>query len=48
MEATNPTTKNVREVSRVVTAHKQKEGGGFIVRRPFPVPRAVLLSTRSC
>ncbi|HVT10502.1 MAG TPA: pirin family protein [Polyangia bacterium] len=32
MESTN----EVREVSRVVTAHKQKEGGGFIVRRPFP------------
>ncbi len=32
MEATN----TVREVSRVVTAHKQREGGGFIVRRPFP------------
>ncbi len=29
-------TTNVREVSRVVTAHKQREGGGFIVRRPFP------------
>jgi redox-sensitive bicupin YhaK (pirin superfamily) len=32
MESTNM----VREVSRVVTAHKQREGGGFIVRRPFP------------
>jgi len=32
MEGTN----QVREVSRVVTAHKQREGGGFIVRRPFP------------
>src|SRR5207248_856453 len=32
MESTN----TVREVSRVVTAHKQREGGGFIVRRPFP------------
>jgi len=29
-------TKAIREVSRVVTAHKQREGGGFIVRRPFP------------
>jgi redox-sensitive bicupin YhaK (pirin superfamily) len=25
-----------REISRIVTAHKQREGGGFIVRRPFP------------
>jgi redox-sensitive bicupin YhaK (pirin superfamily) len=25
-----------REVSRIVTAHRQREGGGFIVRRPFP------------
>ncbi len=27
---------NVREVSRVVTAHRQQEGAGFIVRRPLP------------
>ncbi len=26
----------VREVAKVITAHKQREGGGFIVRRPFP------------
>jgi redox-sensitive bicupin YhaK (pirin superfamily) len=26
----------VREVSRVVTAHRQAEGAGFIVRRPLP------------
>jgi redox-sensitive bicupin YhaK (pirin superfamily) len=26
----------VREIFRIVTAHKQREGGGFIVRRPFP------------
>jgi redox-sensitive bicupin YhaK (pirin superfamily) len=26
----------VREVSRIVTAHRQREGGGFIVRRPVP------------
>src|SRR3954462_619562 len=26
----------VRGVAKVVTAHKQKEGGGFIVRRPLP------------
>jgi redox-sensitive bicupin YhaK (pirin superfamily) len=27
---------NRREVTKVVTAHRQREGGGFIVRRPFP------------
>lgn len=26
----------IREVTRIATAHRQKEGGGFIVRRPFP------------
>jgi redox-sensitive bicupin YhaK (pirin superfamily) len=26
----------IREISRIVTAHKQREGGGFIVRRPIP------------
>jgi len=26
----------VREVSKVVTAHRQSEGAGFTVRRPFP------------
>ena len=26
----------VREIFRVVTAHRQREGGGFVVRRPFP------------
>ena len=36
MESTHEQSTNLREVSRVVTAHKQKEGGGFIVRRPFP------------
>jgi hypothetical protein len=25
-----------RRVDRVITAHRQREGGGFIVRRPFP------------
>jgi quercetin 2,3-dioxygenase len=30
------TSSGVREVDRIVTAHKQREGGGFIVRRPFP------------
>ena len=27
---------NRREVIKIVTAHRQREGGGFIVRRPFP------------
>src|SRR5712692_1500015 len=27
---------SVREVTRLVTAHRQREGGGFIVRRPLP------------
>jgi quercetin 2,3-dioxygenase len=26
----------VREVAQIVTAHRQLEGGGFVVRRPFP------------
>src|SRR3954469_2781973 len=26
----------VREVSRLITAHRQEEGAGFIVRRPLP------------
>ncbi len=30
------TNGTVREVARQVTAHKQREGGGFIVRRPVP------------
>jgi redox-sensitive bicupin YhaK (pirin superfamily) len=30
------TTEQTREVSKIVTAHKQREGGGFIVRRPVP------------
>ena len=25
-----------RAVTRIITAHRQREGGGFIVRRPFP------------
>ena len=25
-----------RSVERVVAAHRQLEGGGFVVRRPFP------------
>jgi quercetin 2,3-dioxygenase len=31
-------TLNVRPVTRVVTAHSQTEGGGFVVRRPLPTP----------
>ncbi len=30
--------KNAREVVRLVASHRQTEGGGFIIRRPFPVP----------
>jgi len=26
----------VREAARIITAHRQREGAGFIVRRPFP------------
>jgi quercetin 2,3-dioxygenase len=29
-------TDNARQVVQIVTAHRQREGGGFIVRRPFP------------
>ena len=27
---------DARQVAKIVTAHRQREGGGFIVRRPFP------------
>jgi redox-sensitive bicupin YhaK (pirin superfamily) len=27
---------SIKEVTRVVTAHRQTEGAGFVVRRPFP------------
>ncbi|HEY6241415.1 MAG TPA: pirin family protein [Burkholderiales bacterium] len=30
--------KTVRETTRIVTAHRQREGAGFIVRRPVPTP----------
>src|SRR5947209_930801 len=30
------TSDTVREPTRIVTAHRQREGAGFIVRRPFP------------
>src|SRR3712207_6816599 len=26
----------IRPIERIVAAHRQREGGGFIVRRPFP------------
>src|SRR6476659_9026964 len=32
------TTASVREVQKLVTAHRQTEGAGFVVRRPFPSP----------
>jgi redox-sensitive bicupin YhaK (pirin superfamily) len=32
----DPATSRVRPVAKVVTAHRQLEGGGFVVRRPFP------------
>jgi redox-sensitive bicupin YhaK (pirin superfamily) len=32
------TMPSLRQVARVVQAHRQLEGGGFVVRRPFPVP----------
>ena len=31
-------TSPVREPTRIVTAHRQREGAGFIVRRPVPTP----------
>ena len=30
----------IREAAQVITAHRQLEGGGFVVRRPFPGPQA--------
>ncbi len=32
----NAKISTVREVKKVITAHRQKEGAGFVVRRPFP------------
>ncbi|KAI9482072.1 hypothetical protein LPJ78_001331 [Coemansia sp. RSA 989] len=29
-------SKALKQVSRIITAHRQREGGGFIVRRPLP------------
>jgi redox-sensitive bicupin YhaK (pirin superfamily) len=34
---------STREVKELVTAHKQTEGGGFVVRRPFPSGRLPLV-----
>lgn len=31
-------SRSIRETRRVVTAHRQREGAGFIVRRPVPTP----------
>src|SRR2546422_6967983 len=35
-KAMTSSTSAVREPTRIVTAHRQREGAGFIVRRPFP------------
>ncbi|MDN5851165.1 MAG: pirin family protein, partial [Nitrococcus sp.] len=32
----NALTDKIREVTRLVTAHRQREGAGFMVRRPLP------------
>src|SRR2546430_2000611 len=32
------TSTTLRETTRIVTAHRQREGAGFIVRRPVPTP----------
>src|SRR5450432_1285638 len=32
------TMSNPRPVIRIVTAHRQTEGAGFVVRRPYPAP----------
>src|SRR5919106_44376 len=32
----DPAASVARPVARIVTAHRQVEGGGFVVRRPFP------------
>jgi len=32
-----------RKVERVITAHRQLEGGGFVVRRPFPTAGLALV-----
>src|SRR6267378_5930198 len=37
-KAMTSSTRAVREPTRIVTAHRQREGAGFIVRRPVPTP----------
>ncbi|KAJ1999908.1 hypothetical protein GGI04_004373 [Coemansia thaxteri] len=32
----NMASKTLKQVARVITAHRQREGGGFMVRRPLP------------
>ncbi len=32
------TSPTIRETTRIITAHRQREGAGFIVRRPVPTP----------
>src|SRR5712671_3946116 len=32
----DPASSRPRPVAEVITAHRQTEGGGFVVRRPFP------------
>ncbi len=32
----DPTSSRARPVGKIVSAHRQTEGGGFVVRRPFP------------
>ena len=34
----NVIARSIRPVTRVVSAHSQTEGGGFVVRRPVPTP----------
>src|SRR5215207_6240929 len=36
MTTRNMTTNHIRPVEQVIAAHRQREGAGFIVRRPFP------------
>ncbi len=31
-------TRSTKGIARLVTAHRQREGAGFVVRRPFPSP----------
>jgi len=34
---------SIKEVARIITAHRQTEGAGFVVRRPFPTPSLSLV-----